>query len=72
LPTSEPALSTAHFIPWFQDAIVQTLMVPFLVVMGQELAHGTTQGFFAEEEEAHQDFFLHRPHETLDVRRQVG
>jgi hypothetical protein len=36
--------------------------------MGQELAHGTTQGFFAEEDEAHQDFFLHRsPLSTLPM-----
>ena len=46
LPTSKPAFSTAHLLPGFQDVIVQTLMVPFLVIMGQELAHGADADLF--------------------------
>ena len=52
LPASKPAFPTSHFLPRFQDLVLQPLMIPFLVIMGKEFTHGPTKGFLAEKDEA--------------------
>jgi hypothetical protein len=53
------------------DAVIQALMVPFPVIMGEELKDRPTQRVFAEEDEPRNAFVLEAAHKTLDVWRQV-
>jgi hypothetical protein len=77
-PTESPAAADGPVCARWREAfrrnepIVNPLVIPFLVVVGQELCERPAQVGFAEDDDPIQAFLLDRPDESLRVRIAVG
>jgi len=59
-------------LPWLNQLVAQALVIPFFVVVGDELFHGAPQLALTEEDHLGQTFRFYRSHESLGVRIQIG
>ncbi len=58
-------------LSWLNQLVVQALVIPFFVVMGDELFHGAPQLALAKEDHLAQALGLDGSHEALRVRSQI-
>jgi hypothetical protein len=71
-PALDRASDLADLFTWFDDPVLQALVIAFLVVVDQELADGVSERLLAEEDHAVEQLLSQEPHEPLDVWREVG
>jgi hypothetical protein len=62
----------AHLGAWFDDPVVEPLMVSFRVIMGNELLNGVTQRSVTEENHAVKSFFFCGSNGTFEMCDRFG
>ena len=71
LTTHDPAGCAAQFVARFDDPVVEPLMVPFHLIMGNEFPGGDTERPFALEDDSVKTFLFYGSDEAFEMCRQI-
>ena len=69
--TSDVTVRPANFVARLNQSIAQALVIPFRVIVLEELTNGSSRSFLPEEDHAIQALTLQASHESFHVRIQV-
>ena len=71
LTTANSTFAATDFFARLNNAVLKALMIPFLMIMNQELPDGLAQCVLSEKDHSVEALVLDRTHESFDVLRQI-